>query len=122
MGDALGKALLSREGMLICPAPGTSREAIEDLLAEDFCEVGASGRICTRAGGIEALLRRAIDPPSEPWALSDYEARRLSDEICLATYILDWAGRESRRATIWRRSGGVWLAAYHQGTAAGGGT
>jgi len=117
MDDALGKALEARERLLICPAPGTYRDVIEGLLAEDFHEVGASGLAQTRADGIETLVRRAANPPSGAGTLFDFIVRRLSDKACLATYVLvDWTGRKSQRATVWQQCGGVWRAVYHQGT------
>ncbi|MDR2687139.1 MAG: NUDIX domain-containing protein [Oscillospiraceae bacterium] len=108
--------LLAREEMFICPPPGAARTAIEALLAEDFCEAGASGGTTTREQGIAALVQRAEHPPGEPWRIADYRSRRLSETICLATYTLDWGGRVTRRATIWLREGETWRAAYHQGT------
>ncbi|MCL2301064.1 MAG: DUF4440 domain-containing protein [Firmicutes bacterium] len=121
MDDVFHKTLEARERMLICPAPGTSGDTVEGLLAEDFREVGTSGKMRTRADGIETLLRRAADPPSGAWMLSSYAVRYLSDEACLATYTLfDWTGRKSHRATVWQRNGDVWRAVYHQGTKAGG--
>jgi len=110
--------ILAREEMLICPLPGTPCAAIEQLLADDYCEVGASGGICTRARGVEVLLQRSIEPPEDPWEIEGFAVRRLGENICLATYILDWrlARGKTRRATIWRLENGVWRAAYHQGT------
>ena len=110
--------ILEREEMFICPPPGTLPAQIEELLAEDYCEVGASGGTCTRARGIEVLLRRSLTPPEVPWKIEGFAVRRLSENVCLATYVLDWrlALGRTRRATIWRREGGIWRAAYHQGT------
>jgi hypothetical protein len=34
----------------------------------------------------------------------------------LLTYTLRQPGRVTRRATLWRRTGGGWQAIYHQGT------
>ena len=119
--SARNKALENRERMLICPAPGTSHDAIEGLLAKDFREVGASGRIYTRTDAIVALLSRTINHPAEDWALSGFSVRSLSAEVCLTTYTLsDWTGRKSRRATLWQQNGGLWQAVYHQGTTTGG--
>jgi len=104
------------ERMLICPPPGTGRAAIEALLAEDFVETGTSGRIRTRAAGLETLMRRSAAPPETPWEISGFETRALSETILLATYMLAAGSRVTRRATIWRREGGAWRAVYHQGT------
>jgi len=109
--------LLERERMFIWPPPGTALAEIEALLEEEFIEIGASGRTITREKGIAALVQRADHSPKEPWTITDYKLRRLSEEICLATYVLcGWAGYRSRRSTIWKRENENWRAAYHQGT------
>ena len=110
--------ILNQEEPFVCPPPGTDRMTIEAQLADDFMETGASGRICTREEGIEALLRRSLAPKEEPWKIEGYTVRSLSETICLSTYVLDWrmALGKTRRATIWRLENGVWRAAYHQGT------
>ena len=105
-----------REHMLICPSPGTLLADINALLAEDFVETGASGRTITREQGNATLVQRSLNPPEEPWQIENYELRRLSETIHLATYILTWGEIATRRATIWRLENGVWRAAYHQGT------
>jgi len=113
--------MLEREKMFICPPLGMSRAAIDELLAEDYYEVGASGSTCDREAGIDALVRRSATPPEEPWAITDYAVRRLSENTCLATYVLNWrlARGKTRRATVWRLEDGAWRAAYHQGTRCG---
>ena len=108
--------MLGREEMFICPPLGTGREVIEDLLAEDLIEIGASGGTCTREEGIDILVQRASDPPEWPWKIHDYKLRCLREDICLATYMLALGERMSRRATVWRLENGAWRAAYHQGT------
>jgi len=108
--------MLGREEMFVCPPPGTARGVVEDLLAEDFIEIGASGGTCTREEGVDILVRRAGDPPGWQWEIHDYKLRRLCEDICLATYMLTLDERKSRRSTIWRHEGGLWRAAYAQGT------
>jgi len=109
--------LLAREEMLICPAPGTPREELESLLAEDFAETGSSGRVWSREEGLAVLIQRSFTPPEGSWQIEGYRLRRLSEAICLAAYtLLDWTGRATRRATVWRLENGVWHAVYHQGT------
>jgi len=108
--------ILAREELLVCPPPGMDRAAIEALLAEDFHETGASGKTCSREEGVEALVRRSLVPPGEPWTIEGYSIHRLSETICLATFLLNRQADKTRRATVWRLEGGVWRAAYHQGT------
>jgi len=108
--------LLEREEMFAWPPPGTSRAQIEELLARDFGEIGASGGICTRARGIDILAQRSLAPPERPWKITGYKLRALSNTVCLATYTLLWEGRKIGSSTVWRLENGAWRAAYHQGT------
>ena len=108
--------ILEREEIFICPPPGIDRMAIEELLADDFCETGASGRVYTREEGIAALMRRSLSPPGGPWKVEGFAVRRLCETICLATFLLDRQADKTRRATVWRLEGGTWRAIYHQGT------
>jgi len=110
--------LYARELLFICPPQGTNRITIDGLLAEDFVEIGASGRICSRADGIEVLHNRAAQPAAEPYDILDFKARNITDDCYLTLYILSQPARITRRATLWRLEGDVWRAVYHQGTLA----
>ena len=108
--------LYTREQLFICPPPGTSRAAVEGLLAEDFIEVGASGGTCDRASAIEILTQRTAMPCAESWNSKGFAVRRITEDCYLTLYILHQPARVTRRATIWRLEGDAWRAVYHQGT------
>ena len=57
--------------------------------------------------------KRSSTPPAEPWELTEFETRSLSDNLFLATYLLAIGSRVTRRATIWRLADGSWQAVYH---------
>jgi hypothetical protein len=57
-----------------------------------------------------------VDAEEAGWRCFDFEVRRLSPETFLLTYVLDQAGRITRRATIWQRTNDRWNVLYHQGT------
>ena len=114
--------LYAREQLFICPPPGTSHTVLEDLLAEDFIELGSSGKTYDRADGIKVLTQRAAAPPMEPWEITGFAVRSITNECCLVTYILNQPARiqgrslYTRRATLWRLEDCAWRAVYHQGT------
>jgi hypothetical protein len=114
--DDVKAELLAREPIFHRPELGTSREAYLAQTAEDFWEVGASGRIYDRLDVVEALVRRGKVPGDEHWVLSDARCRQLGPETYALTYRLDQAGRLTRRLTLWRRDAGGWKILYHQGT------
>jgi hypothetical protein len=87
------------------------------MMADDFCEVGASGQKYSRALVLDTLEQRAREPVVEHLRVSDFGCRRVAADTYLVTYQLEQAGhRLSRRATLWHRSSEGWKILYHQGT------
>jgi hypothetical protein len=90
-----------------------TRDELSELLAEDFREVGASGRAYCR----EVVLERYELNSPRAVVLSNFEVRQLGEEASLATYVSqDAGGRAAHRSSVWVRSAGRWKLAYHQGT------
>lgn len=90
---------------------------LQQLLADDFLETGASGRQWNKTQSIEALLQEDFLTR----AISDFAARQLADGIVLATYRCECFSVEgyqagSLRSSLWRRKGDSWELVYHQGT------
>ena len=98
------------------PAWPTEREALEALVARDFWEVGASGRLYSRDVALDSVSTRAADPANESWETSDFDLLTLANDTYALRYALRQGGRRTRRVTIWRRGEGQWEVLYHQGT------
>lgn len=89
---------------------------VEDLLDPEFREIGASGRLWTRAEMVAAL---AAEPPDEVGSVeaTEMQSAPLSPDLVLLTYVSTRRGRRARRSSIWRRSAdGIWRLLHHQGT------
>ncbi len=114
--DEVLAQLLDREPVFHRPHLGTTREDHEAQTADDFWEVGASGRVYDREHVIDALVRRGKVAGDEHWVVSDARCRPLGDDTYMLTYRLDQAGRLTRRLSLWRRAGDGWEVLYHQGT------
>ncbi|MBL8057684.1 MAG: nuclear transport factor 2 family protein [Anaerolineales bacterium] len=89
---------------------------MEQVLAEDFLEIGRSGRVYTRA---EILgLPRAPLPVRLP--LPDLTIRRLAPEVAQVLYTsvveTDAGPAYGRRSSLWIRRGRRWVLCFHQGT------
>jgi len=108
--------LRRREPIFHRPEFGTSRGDHLAMTAEDFWEVGASGRRYSRDYVLDVLDERQRDPQPDPWETADFHCRRLADAVYLLTYTLHQGQRITRRATIWRRDPDGWKILYHQGT------
>lgn len=108
--------LLAREPIFHKPEFGTRAEDYQAMTAEDYWEVGASGRIYVRDLVVSGLVSRGKVAGDEDWVVSDEKVRRLSDDTYAFTYQLDQAGRLTRRLTLWRHTESGWVILYHQGT------
>jgi len=114
--DEAVDAVMASERALLRPEVRSCADLVDGLLDADFREIGASGRLWTRAETIEALTEGPDPPRGEPIADAEMEGRRLADDLVLLTYVSDASGRRARRTSLWRRSGGHWRLLHHQGT------
>lgn len=93
-------------------------DELAGLLHESYTEIGASGNVYTRDDVLEHL-------PSETKSLRTmdcFEARLLSDDVALTTYVVmqtdlsTGAVKRSRRSSVWCGGSGGWRLRFHQGT------
>jgi hypothetical protein len=112
--------LRALEERLFQPATRKSPQAVTALLADDFREFGASGRIYTRPEIIAAL---ADEPPCRI-SLTNFECRFLPPGTALVTYRstrIQPAGTtkiaiHSLRSSLWVLRERNWQMLFHQGT------
>ena len=114
--DDVLSALLDREPIFHRRHHGTTRAALEAMTAPDFFEVGASGRVYTRADVIDLCPERYKSPEALIAEVTEPKLRKLAHECWQLYYVLIEPDRVSRRNTIWRRVGGSWQILFHQGT------
>jgi len=109
--------LCRREPIFHRPEFGTTRADFEKMIAEDFWEVGASGRRYSRTFVLDALEKRYAAAHNDVWETSDFHCRKLAQDVYLLTYnLIQDKTRRTRRSTIWQRSADGWKIVYHQGT------
>ncbi len=87
---------------------------MEALLAEDFCEVGRSGRVYTRSQILEELAAE----PERAIRLENFAVVALGEAAALATYRTVHGDAQAYRSSVWVWREGRWQMRYHQGTAA----
>ncbi len=105
------------ERHLLKPEVRSDRNAVSALLADDFMEFGASGRVWSRA---EILAELATEPLVHLDA-SNFHVAMLSPELALVTYRSsrvqpNQPPRQALRSSIWRLQGDHWRIVFHQGT------
>ncbi len=122
----LAARIRALEAELLRPEVRASSRRVEELLAEDFVEFGASGRRWGRAACIESMAGEAGSAGAAgaggACEIEDFELRMLAPDVALATYRLTAAAGSgpggSLRSSIWRRDAGGWRMVFHQGTCA----
>jgi hypothetical protein len=113
------------EQNLLDPSVRCDSAQVAALLAEDFIEIGASGRIWTRAAILDLLATESYIPPS----IEDFRCTLLAENVALVTYrAVHEAGSATLRSSIWikekknveekneGKEHSRWRMRFHQGT------
>jgi hypothetical protein len=95
---------------------GTSREDLLRMTADDFWEVGASGKIYEREFVISELLERYKSPEHGDLTCREFSIRQLAEDLYQLNYVLQQPERLTRRTTLWRKASAGWTIVFHQGT------
>ena len=101
---------------MLSPEVRHSPRLVEQLLDSSFREIGASGRLWTRAEMIRALAAEHSGGASITQA-TDFEGMVIGEGLVLLTYLSTQNGRQARRSSLWRFREGTWRVLFHQGTA-----
>ena len=117
--DTTKQQLIELEQLLVQPATRLSAELLNRYLADDFYEIGASGR---EFGKAEVLARLPTETPPVI-TQQDFACRVLADGLAQLTYRATIQRAEddslsySVRSSIYRFDGENWQMIFHQGTA-----
>lgn len=109
------EALIQIEPLFHAACPEATVSQFETLVADNFWEIGATGRKYSRAFALDTLKSRLSTHP-ENWQTSDYHLSQIGESVFLLTYTLQQPNRTTLRLTIWEHVNGKWKAIYHQGT------
>ncbi len=117
--DELEAQLRELEESHLRPEVRSSPEALRSLLADDFFEIGSSGRVWNRDQIIEAVPRMNTFTAS----IERFAVQPLAPGVALTTYRLVTTSGDARtthtlRSSIWVHREGRWRLFFHQGTPA----
>jgi hypothetical protein len=103
------------EEELLLPELRKSAARVAALLAEEFVEIGSSGRIYDKQQIIDRLQQ-------EQWTgalptVSDFLTRQLAPDLILAIYRI--VESNTIRSSIWKTTSIGWRMVFHQGTRCG---
>jgi hypothetical protein len=116
----IAELLQRHEQSLLDPALRRDRNRILDLLADDFVEFGASGRVWSRDQIVELLATEDFHPP----AMEEFQCCLVAPAVALVTYRTVRADAQTGthaatlRSSIWMERDGEWKMRFHQGTPA----
>lgn len=110
------KELIQMEPLFHAAAAKATPEVFEELVADDFWEIGASGQRYSRDFALKVLKERERIPSEDEWDASDHHLSKIAPETFLLTYALRQPARKTLRSTIWQYRQGIWKALFHQGT------
>lgn len=106
------KELYELEQELLSPAVRSDRRRLDDLMRDDFIEVGSSGRIYEKWLLIDMMVNEAHGTV----VLRDFAVRDILANVGLTTYRSVGNAGQTRRSSLWVKEFGRWRMVFHQGT------
>jgi hypothetical protein len=108
------------EERLLQPEGRRSAQDVADLLADEFVEIGSSGRVFNKQQILESLQH---EEPTQR-SMTEFRSTLLAPGVILTMYRVIRLNRSdapllsSLRSSIWRLQDGRWKMVFHQGTPA----
>jgi hypothetical protein len=116
MSDEDLAEVMERERELQTAAVRADKERLTELLAPDFEEIGASGRVWDLQSILEMLLAENDQTPDiEVYGLM---GRVITEDVVILRWQSVRGDRRVHRTSLWRRRPEGWRLVHHQGTPA----
>jgi hypothetical protein len=109
----LSALLLHLEVQLMDPEFRKNRADVAEQLAEEFREIGSSGRFWTRQEILELLT---TEPAYSAPRIEDFSIQRIASGAMLVSYRAERADAATLRSSIWIYHEARWQCLFHQGT------
>ena len=97
---------------LVLPMTRRNPSRITELLADDFSEIGSSGKKYLKHDVIESMVPGSM----HNYSLADFCFTELSTDCVLVTYLAVLGETRSRRWSVWGLGSSGWKMRYHQST------
>lgn len=100
------------ERKLLQPMARHSKKTLEHLIANDFREVGQSGKRYGKQEVLKALLQES----SRDFKAQYFEVKQISSSVCMVWYYTQENGGKVFRTSLWKLQQDKWQMIFHQGT------
>ena len=97
----------------------TNPDILNKLLAEDFEEIGVTGKVTSREEVIDWLVNKE---QNVRWSLNNFRVKQITPDMVVAIYeakketLQPHQSKASMRSSIWKLFGDQWKMVFHQGT------
>ncbi len=113
----LSSRLKDLEESLLSEMFRKNSERLNELIADEFIEIGKSGKIWTKQSVIEALNKESYTEI----VITGFNLKLLTENIALVTYTAHHKQKgnpssKSLRSSIWKMADNKWKIIFHQGT------
>ena len=114
----ISELIKALENELLQPEVRKSKERLNELIGDNFMEIGASGKNYNK----QDILNKLPQQAENKLALKDFNAIEISPDTILATYQVEKESEDkkgktiSSRSSIWQNKDGKWKIIFHQGT------
>ena len=111
------QACIDAELELLRPEVRRDSDVVAALLAEDFTEIGRSGRRWTRTEMLAAIGQFDSSRDDGEIPVVSIDGRVVAPGVVLVEYRTNEAdGARTRRTSVWRCEDSGWRLVHHQGT------
>ncbi|MCP3028451.1 DUF4440 domain-containing protein [Halobacillus sp. A5] len=112
MDNNLKEHLKAREQSHLDLNVRKSSAALDEILADDFWEIGSSGRMFDKKECLDSGVSIA------EMTMYNFEIQPLAPDVVLSTYFIEnhTRKRNTLRSSIWKYIDGRWQLYFHQGT------
>ena len=100
------------------PKVRKNKARLNELLADNFEEVGKSGNKFTK----DEIIRNLLEEENTDFSAHDFSFELLSEDCVLVKYTTTLNGQSAHRCSIWKKQQSNWQIHYHQGTPFAGAT
>jgi hypothetical protein len=112
MNEEIKNRLVSFEIELHKDSVRTDAKKLDELLDDEFFEIGTSGNTYAKKDIVERL------PSESSYEIKsfDFDVREIAKNVIQIFYKAEADGRKSSRSSIWIKKDSNWKMVFHQGT------